>query len=93
MQWAEIRQAYPEQWLIIEALEAHTTPEGQRHLNDLAVIDTCTDGRAAFQRYRQLHQRSPWREWYFVHTSRETLDIHERVWLGVRTSHAFDPAR
>lgn len=26
MIWSEIRKAYPHQWLIIEALEAHTTP-------------------------------------------------------------------
>ncbi len=44
MLWAEIRQAYPHQWLIIEALEAHTTPDKQRHLDCLAVIDTCPDG-------------------------------------------------
>ena len=44
--WAEIRQAYLNQWLIIEALEAHTTPDKQRHLDCLAVIDTCPDGSA-----------------------------------------------
>ncbi|EDN69216.1 hypothetical protein BGP_1693 [Beggiatoa sp. PS] len=26
MIWSEVRQAYHNQWLIIEALEAHTTP-------------------------------------------------------------------
>ena len=56
MLWAELRQAYPNQWLIIEALEAHTTPDKQRHLDCLAVIDTCPDGSAALQRYRHLHQ-------------------------------------
>jgi hypothetical protein len=51
MLWAEICQAYPNQWLIIEALEAHTTPDKQRHLDCLAVVDTCPDGSAALQRY------------------------------------------
>ena len=78
MLWAEICQAYPNQWLIIEALEAHTTPDKQRHLDCLAVIDTCPDGSAALQRYRHLHQQSPLREFYFVHTSRAELDIRER---------------
>jgi len=27
MIWSEVRQAYHNQWLIIEALEAHTTPD------------------------------------------------------------------
>lgn len=93
MRWAEIRQAYPDQWLIIEALEAHTTSEGQRHLDCLAVVDMCLDGRSAFQRYHQLHQQYPLRELYFVHTSREALEIRERVWAGVRTSHALNPTR
>ena len=71
MLWAEIRQAYLNQWLIIEALEAHTTPDKQRHLDCLAVIDTCPDGSAALQRYRHLHQQYPLREFYFsAHQSR-----------------------
>src|SRR5262245_44797237 len=93
MLWAEIRQAYPNQWLIIEALEAHTAPDKQRHLDCLAVIDTCPDGSAALQRYRHLHQQYPLREFYFVHTIRVELDIRERAWVGVRTSHAVHTAR
>jgi len=33
MQWPEVRNAYPDQWLVIEALEAHTTPDRQRILD------------------------------------------------------------
>src|SRR5262249_49147956 len=73
---------YPNQWFIIEALEAHTTPDKQRHLDCLAVLDTCPDGSAALQRYRHLHQQCPFREFYFVHTSRAELDIREREWEG-----------
>ena len=88
MLWGEIRQAYPDQWLIIEALEDHTTPDKQRRLDCLAVIDTCLDGSAALQRYCHLHQQYPLQELYFVDTSRAELDISERDWVGVRTSHA-----
>jgi len=34
--------------------------------------------------YRRLHQQYPIREFYFVNTGRETLDIRERKWLGIR---------
>lgn len=88
MLWSEIRTAYPNQWLIVEALEAHTTPGHQRQLERLAVVETCLDGSTAMGRYRQLHQQYPFREFYFVHTSREELDIREREWVGVRRSHA-----
>lgn len=87
MVWSEIREAYPHQWLIVEALEAHTTPENRRMLDRLAVIDTCSDGSAAMQRYRELHRQYPLREFYFVHTDREELEIYERRWLGVRCKH------
>lgn len=84
MIWSEIQHAYPHQWLIVEALAAHTTPEQRRILDRLAVIDTCVDGSAAMQRYRELHRQYPLREFYFVHTDRDDLEIYERRWLGVR---------
>lgn len=92
MQWNEIRQAYPDQWLIIEALEAETVGN-QRQLNRIAVVETCANGEAAFQSYRRLHQQYPVREFYFVHTSREKLEIKERYWIGVRSSHATPTER
>jgi hypothetical protein len=87
MIWSEVRKAYPDQWLIIEALLAHT--EGnQRLLDRIAVIETCTDGASAMQSYERLHREYPLREFYFVHTGREILDIRERRWIGIRRSDA-----
>ncbi len=87
MIWSEIREAYPRQWLIVEALEAHTTVENRRMLDRLAVIDTCTDGSAAMQRYRELHRQYPLREFYFIHTDREEVEIYEQQWVGIRRGH------
>lgn len=88
MDWSQICKTYPNQWLIIEALKAHTTPDSQRVLDRLAVIETCPDGHTAMQRYRLLHQEFPQREFYFVHTSRSKLDIRERQWHGIRRNNA-----
>ncbi len=87
MIWTEIRQVYPEQWLVVEALEAYTRPDNHREVVRLAVIEQCDDGGSAMQSYRRWHQQYPDREFYFVHTSREELDIEVRYWLGVRRSH------
>jgi hypothetical protein len=57
MQWSEIQKSHPSQWLIIEALEAHTSSDGQRRLNRMAVIERCPDARAALESYRRLHQQ------------------------------------
>jgi hypothetical protein len=87
MLWSEIRSAYPNQWLIIEALEAFTTPDNKRRLNRLAVIEQCPDGKEAFQRYRSLHRVHPHREYYFVHTSNLEFEIRELQWAGIRRDH------
>ena len=84
MVWAEIRMAYPDRWLIVEALAAHTAPDNLRELDRLAVIETCQDGDTAMRRYRELHQEHPEREFYFVYTSRKELNIRERYWAGIR---------
>jgi hypothetical protein len=88
MQWSEIRKAYPNEWLVIEALQAHTTPTNQRQLDSIAVVERCVDGNSAMQSYRSLHRQYPAREFYFIHTSRSELDIREQQWLGIRRSHA-----
>ena len=87
MTWNEIRTRYPDQWLIVEALDAHTE-DGRRKLDQLAVVALCADGSEALERYRALHHQYPKRELYFVHTARESLDIRERRWVGLRRNHA-----
>ncbi len=84
MRWEEVRAGYPDQWLIVEALEAHTTADSRRQLDHLAVLERCSDGQAAMAGCRRLHREYPQRELYFVHTSREELDIEERRWIGIR---------
>jgi hypothetical protein len=83
MQWQEIRDHYPNQWLLVEAVAAHTDKD-RRIIDELAVIDSFVDSTTALHRYRDLHHTSPERELYVLHTSRESLDIAERQWLGVR---------
>ena len=91
MQWSDIRETYPNQWLIIEALEAHSA-ENRRRLDRIAVVETCRDGADAMQCYRRRHQQHPEREFYFVHTSREDLDIHETRWVGLWRGNAVSVA-
>ncbi len=89
MDWSEIQAAYPDTWLILEALEAHSEG-GLRVLDRVSVISACPDGLSAAEAYRELHNQFPEREFYFIHTSREALRIEERLWVGIRSIHA-DP--
>jgi hypothetical protein len=88
MQWSEVRTAYPNEWLIIKALKAETDANNQRQLRQMTITEHCVDGSAAMQSYRRLHQQYPTREFYFVHTSRDSLEIREQLWVGVRGLHA-----
>ncbi len=85
MNWPEIRQGYPNQWLIIEAITAHTEAK-QRILDQIAAIEMCADGGSIMQAYECWHHAYPLREFYFAHTGREQLDIRERHRIGIRWS-------
>ncbi len=83
MKWQEIRERYPAQWLLVEAIEAHSEAD-QRVIDQLAVVETFPDSSSALHGYARLHREAPERELYVFHTSRETLGVRERRWLGIR---------
>ncbi len=85
MIWKQIRQQYPDKWLLIEALEAHSN-EGKRILEELTVVNPYDDSRTAIKAYQQWHRKFPGREFYVIHTDREKIEITERKWLGIRGS-------
>ena len=87
MHWMNVSKIYPNQWLVIEAVKAHSA-KAKRVLDKIAVMEACLDGVAAMQKYRKLHRLHPEREFYFVHTSRKELNIQERQWLGIRRGRA-----
>lgn len=84
MLWVEVKRAYPNQWVIIEAIEAHTKGD-KRIINQMTVVDNFQDdNNKALLHYLQLHRKHRERELYVVHTSRPELDIIEQKWIGVR---------
>lgn len=83
MTWQQIRERYPDQWLLVEAIEAHSS-EGRRVLDELTVVQEYPGGEEAMRGYLDRHRRSPERELYVLHTDRQTLEIDEREWLGLR---------
>jgi len=40
------------------------------------------------QSYQRLDREYPLREFYYVHTGREDLNIRERHWIGIRRGQA-----
>ncbi|MBL4953469.1 hypothetical protein JK635_14850 [Neobacillus sp. YIM B02564] len=83
MLWEQVRKAYPDKWVVIEAIAAHSESKF-RIVDDIAVIDSFDDSMDAFRRHHELHKQKPNRELYFFHTSREDLEIREKKWTGLR---------
>ncbi len=86
MLWGDAKKAYPNQWVIIEAIDAHT--EGNaRIIKQMTVVDNFQDdNNRALLQYLQLHRKHRERELYVVHTSRLELDVIEQKWIGVRAN-------
>jgi hypothetical protein len=85
MNWEKVRENYPNQWVLVEAIEAHSE-SGKRILDQLAVLNTFPDSLIAMRTYKELHKKSPNRELYVLHTDRKVLDILEHKWIGIRGS-------
>src|SRR5688572_5199872 len=87
MKWNEIRDHFPHQWLIIEAIEAHSE-NSHRILECISVVKAfpnAEDSVPVIDCYRELQLKYPNRELYFIHTDREEIVIVERNRYGYRS--------
>ena len=84
MTWDELREKFPKNWLLVEAIDAHT--EGSQHIvNQLSLVDVFgDDGWAAWHRYVELHKVDSEREYYVLHTDRTELNIGIMDAFGLR---------
>ncbi len=84
MRWEDLRNTAPQQWVIIEAVDAHT--EGNnRIIENIQLVEVFgKDNIGALRRYAQLHKSHPEKEFYVFHTSRPELNVKERKWTGIR---------
>lgn len=84
MLWEDVKKTYPQQWVIIEAVEAHTEGD-KRIIENIQLVELFgEDNNGALRRYVRLHKVHPEKEYYVVHTSRPELNVKERIWTGVR---------
>lgn len=84
MKWEEVRQAFPEQWVLIEAVQAYTNEESERILEEVTPLKKFSNSSDAMKAYQDLHRGNPTRELYVLHTNREDPHIIEKKWVGVR---------
>ena len=84
MLWEDVKKSFPSQWVLIEAVDAHT--EGNRRIiEQVSVIESFFENsKQALKKYVELHRKHKDREYYVIHTSREQLNFEELRWMGVR---------
>ncbi len=83
MLWEEVKKVHPNQWVIIEAIEARTK-DNKRIIGQMTVVNTFhNDNNQALLQYLQLHRKHRERELYVVHTTRPELNIIQQNWSGL----------
>lgn len=83
MIWQQVRESYPSQWVVLEAVEAHNV-DNKRIFENISVVDAVSDSLSAMKKYKILHQKYPYREFLFASTVNDKLNVtvHQRV--GIR---------
>ena len=84
MKWEDVCQAFPEYWVLIEAVRAHTNEKSERILDEIALLKKFSNSPDAMKAYQEIHREHPTRELYVLHTSRKEPNIIEKKWVGVR---------
>lgn len=84
MKWEDVRQAFPAQWILIEAIQAHTNKQSERVLEEIVPLKKFSNSPDAMRVYQDIHRDEPNRELYVLHTSRKKPNIIEKKWVGVR---------
>ena len=55
MKWGEVCQAFPDQWVLIEANHAYTNDESERILEEVAPLKKFPNSQEAMRVYQELH--------------------------------------
>ncbi len=84
MTWQEIREQFPNQWVLVEALNS-SSQNGYWTLEKMAVLNSFIDGEMALDDYEKIHDKQPLRDLAVLHTSRPQSKIAETHWLGIRS--------
>lgn len=84
MKWEDVRQAFPDKWVLIEAVTAFTNEDSERILVDIVPLKKFSNSPEAMKVYQELHRENPTREFYVLHTNRDKPNIIEKKCVGVR---------
>jgi len=84
IKWKDVCKAFPNRWVLIEVVQAHTNEKSERILEEMTPLKTFSNSPDAMVAYQELHLKDPKRELYVLHTNRKNPNIIERKRIGVR---------
>lgn len=84
MSWEEIRQSYPETFVLLNHFQEHRESENMVRITGGEVVFATSDGKAIYDEYRKWGQPS---DMTFGHTRWEKLEIEEVAFMGLRPAH------
>ncbi|GGJ76425.1 hypothetical protein GCM10008982_27110 [Anoxybacillus voinovskiensis] len=85
MKWAELRERYPNQFVLVEAMAAYSKDK-KRMIEDVSLIGQYESVSSAWEKYKEIHRAFPERELYIFHTSKEQMEVEEQYFTGIRGS-------
>lgn len=83
MKWSNVRNIYPNRWVLVEALATHSNNH-QRSIEEMSVVSEYDDPKDAWASYKKLHLSEPTRELYIFYTGNEYIEVIEQPFTGIR---------
>jgi len=83
MRWSEVCRQYPDQIVLVEALET-TSRNNIRTVEEMSILSNFDDDIVAWQEYKKIHKSNPDKELYILHTSKEKAEVIEQFFVGIR---------
>lgn len=83
MKWSEARAQFPNRWVLVEAISAHSS-NNIRKIEELSVINDYAETKHAWDAYKKYHYSEPSREYYIFHTVNENIEVQEQEFIGIR---------
>jgi hypothetical protein len=83
MEWPSIREKYPDQWVLVEALSVYSS-NNKRAINEMSVISDFDNPKEAWASYKKLHLSEPTRELYVFFTGNKDIEVIEQPFTGIR---------
>lgn len=83
MKWSEVRDQYPDQIVLVEALKT-SSQNKMRNIEEMSILSDFRDSIAAWQEYKKIHKENPEKELYIFHTSKRKAEVVEQFFAGIR---------